>query len=551
LVNRRILFAVPLVLAAVAAVKYRARRIPWTWQPDTIEEEATERPEIAPISPVRGATPSLFTLLSSSVGLACFITAHWLLLQSRHPIAPLTLYILGFVFVIPLLSFYESSWSHPVQKRHIAYQSQINPRWSYLIAAAFFAAVGMLAAQTGTINPLLVFSWLMSVVLTANALLGNERLVSLPNLTPYAREIVGILALMFVAAFMLAQLPTPTSLNSNDANLVYDSLNQLYIGLTSGQQLSNFLAVLLIPVVYLLGRIVGGALLGIFAAGFAAVSGWTLALGKLGGVYSLLALVSVLTLAALIHAERTRSRAGYIWLGILLGLGWAFSPQFIYMILLILLAALCVWLDERRDWKPIVINHALALLMLVVVALPFAATGSAQPVSPDLTSGLDPLTDFADGLSSSLLIFNLTSDPSPFHGIVNRPAFSPVLAAAFVMGLLGLVWRASHSRRWVGAMLPIALIVCLLSSAVSPAYPDLQRASVALPVALVIAASGLALLAHLFTLRWNKVGLAIVSTAYLLALTWTMIDTQTHYTRDFLPAYEQAARAYVNLEAGR
>jgi hypothetical protein len=140
LANRRILFAVPLALVVVAAVKYRARRMRWTWQPDTVEEEepSTERPEMALVVPVRRATPSLFTLLSSALGLACLITAQWLLLQSRHPIAPLALYVLGFTLLIPLLSFHIASWSYPGHERQSNYQTSLSPRWHYLIAAAFF-----------------------------------------------------------------------------------------------------------------------------------------------------------------------------------------------------------------------------------------------------------------------------------------------------------------------------------------------------------------------------------------------------------------------------
>jgi hypothetical protein len=65
-------------------------------------------------------------------------------------------------------------------------------------------------------------------------------------------------------------------------------------------------------------------------------------------------------------------------------------------------------------------NHGFIGLALFLI-------GSRLGASPN------PQYVFTEAFFNSLLMFNLTSDPNPLHGIVNQPAFSPVLAAAFLV----------------------------------------------------------------------------------------------------------------------
>ncbi len=65
---------------------------------------------------------------------------------------------------------------------------------------------------------------------------------------------------------------------------------------------------------------------GLFAAGLAAASGWTLALGKSGEVYSAAACIGALYLAALVYAWHSGKRSTYLLSGLLLGAGWLVTP---------------------------------------------------------------------------------------------------------------------------------------------------------------------------------------------------------------------------------
>jgi hypothetical protein len=157
---------------------------------------------------------------------------------------------------------------------------------------------------------------------------------------------------------------------------------------------------------------------------------------------------------------------------------------------------------------------------------------------------------FLDGLSRSLLMFNLAGDWSPFHGIVNRPVFSPLLSASFVVGMLVWIWRVQRRRRWLESLPLVALVVALLPSALSYS-PDLQRGALALPISITIAASGIASLARLLTQRWRKVGLGVVTALGVAALVVIAADARQHYVSEFMPAYELAAQAYLQMPPAR
>jgi hypothetical protein len=143
-------------------------------------------------------------------------------------------------------------------------------------------------------------------------------------------------------------------------------------------------------------------------------------------------------------------------------------------------------------------------------------------------------------------MFNLTGDSSPFHGIVNRPVFSPVLSASFVVGILVWIWRVQRSRRWLDSFVLAALVVALLPSALSYT-PDVQRAALALPIGMTIAACGGDFLARLLIGRWGRAGLGVVAALYVAALVAIAVDAHQHYVTVFLPTYEQAAQAYRQM----
>lgn len=360
---------------------------------------------------------SIIALVTSAAGLICWIAAQSHLLNSRHPVTPLILFILGFILIHPMLIFHEQRWQFTHDEPH----KVTWPKWNTLMR-------------------------------------------------DHAREIVAVAVLTVLSA--LFQFATPLS-----------------------SPFSSIGAVLLVPVVYILGYTHLGTQVGLIAAGFAAVNGWALALGHTPNPYIWLAVVFGLYLVA-IH-EAYVDRAKTVWLVVLF------------------LAGL------------------LAITIFIVV-------NQSPTDSPNVPG--NPQYTFTEALFNSLLMFNLTSDPNPLHGIVNRPAFSPILAASFLIGLMGLAWRLNARRKWLDTFLLLGLIIGLLPSAflLTPPvrYPDIQQAAMALPVALVIAAFGLSLCIQLLTDRLGKVGVLLATALIIVALTLILSDARFHYINVFLPTYE-------------
>jgi len=265
------------------------------------------------------------------------------------------------------------------------------------------------------------------------------------------------------------------------------------------QMLNALVAVLVIPTVYVIGETYGGSQVGLIAAGLAAVSGWTLALGKAKPEYVLLAIISAVALVALEYIRQRQGNIFYaIWVAFFLG------------------------------------GVVLVARLMAPVALVDPSRQEQIPANPQLS--------VSEGLFTSLLMFNLTSDPNPLHGMVDRPVFSPILSALFIVGLLALAWRIDAHRRWKDIFLLSALVITLFPSALQfglpVRYPDIQRAAMALPVALVIAALGASVVTEAVIARLGRVGLFIAIILLLTAMAFIAVDANQHYTNYFLPIYE-------------
>ncbi len=421
-----------------------------------------------------------------------------------------------------------------------ASQTQPNRHGYYGLSGLFFAAVGVLAAQTGALNPLLLFSWLMSIALVVHYSLSGNALLPmrsrvLPNTNMRGWESLAVVTFIAVAVILLTQTPTPTTMLPDrsadlefaqtmladhvplafnaEAGPLFRYLEAASITLTSAdlrslENVSRLFALLLIPAMYLLGRTVGSPQMGVFAAGFTAVAGWALALGSSGAVYSAIACFSAVYLLALYAALHGGLRASYVWVGILWGIGWLVSPWFQVMFWLLPLATVLFWLNERQHFWRTIRSVAAALVVMLVVIAPFgaAALRAMQP-PPAAKPLLDPLLIFTDGLSSSLLML----------------AFQPILGVFFVIGLLRCVWRARYSGCWQYMLLPLALVIALVPSASSP---NLQHAALALPVSMMLAAVGFAYLARLLTTRWKRAGTYGVIAAFIVTL--IIVAVYTH-----------------------
>lgn len=348
--------------------------------------------------------------------------------------------------------------------------------------ACLIAAQSLLLHSRNPILPLLLFGAGVLLLQPVLALQAQSQSLKITPLVGENRIVPVILAMSVIVLILNIAAPPP--------------LPGYF------QVLSALIGVLIVPAIYVMGTVFADSQVGLIAAGFAAVSGWTLALSKAEPKYVVLAVISAVSLVALEYIRRMRRNLIY-------ALGLA-----------IFLGAIIV----------------LARVMTPTV-IPDPPRQEQIPANPQLL--------LSEGLFTSLLMFNLTSDPNPLHGIVNRPVFSPILSALFVVGLLTLAWHVYVCRRRVDIFLLVALVITLLPSALQFSlpvrYPDLQRGAMALPVAMVIASLGVSSLIQPLVARLDRVGAVIALALLIAALILIAVDANRHYTNVFLPIYEQGA----------
>ncbi|MBZ0281830.1 MAG: hypothetical protein K8L97_13910 [Anaerolineae bacterium] len=522
--QKRSIFALTAGVAAAAtgAIYLRLRRRPVEIPlPETVTAEAPLRTAsiIETTAEPTLSLPPIMVLISAAGGLACLIAAQNFMLRSAWPLTPLALYTVGLPLLIPLLIYWRHEWAKdvvaPLPDTSSASDSLSRTnRRLYVMGIGFFTLLNIALSQTGMLSPLLIFAWLMNIALVMNSI-GLLKRPSLSNITKWLRthrlEIVGVIGLMVITAWAYGRIPSPfipLSLEAvssstlpltynDDAGALYHYLIALFThDVSDPRNLSTAFALLLIPSAYLLAQTIGIKIIGILAALLVAIAEWTLALGQSGGVYPALAVCGAVFLFTLLRAMR--NGVGYGWSGFTLGFGWLISPLFIVMGLLIPIAVLLEWQIEHKPLRRLLINFIIGLVIAGCVVLPFAI--APRPIIPPpaerpYTTGLSTTTLFVEGLSRSLLMFNLAGDPNIQHGLPNRPVFAPALAAAFVVGCLLWAMRLesrSHTTDWlfiialVVSLIPSVLVVDQLANA-----PDLQRAALALPIAITLAAIGM------------------------------------------------------------
>jgi len=172
------------------------------------------------------------------------------------------------------------------------------------------------------------------------------------------------------------------------------------------------------------------------------------------------------------------------------------------------------------------------------------------------------LPGLADNLEKSLLMFNWKGDRGWFHGEPNGiPALDFFAGALFVIGLGILGVRYWKRRDPVDLLLPIAIVIMVLPSALAIAFtvevPDFTRASGAFPMVYFIAGLALAFLLQLALhylpsapLRRFTVGLAVVLLALGAVQNYNsyFVEAMSNYRQSTLPHQQagQILKGFIN-----
>lgn len=352
----------------------------------------------------------------------------------------------------------------------------------------------------------------------------------------------------------------------------FTPLDISHLALKVGTALFGILAV---PLTYLLGSELYGRAVGLLAAALLAVSHWHVAITRVGLRFPFTAAFAVPTLYFVFRAFKYNRRNDWLAAGLVLGVGLhTYIPMRIVPLLLVALVVIKVAFDlarrrragqgdERssagdafpgassltmRFW----VNALLGALASLLVFLPllrfmrdfpdmfwFRVLSRSSDVERQVAT--EAWRVFLGNVRDALLMFNYRGDQVWVNTVPGSPALGWVTAALFLLGVAYLLWRLLEhgDRRTLYVM--VSLFVLLLPSIMSLAYPaenpSVVRAGGAVPIATLIAALPVYLVARHLRCNFGRSGVLLAGAlvaVLLLAATrynykWYFVD----YDRQF------------------
>jgi hypothetical protein len=307
-----------------------------------------------------------------------------------------------------------------------------------------------------------------------------------------------------------------------------------FLSLKLGTALLGFLT---LPFIYLLGKEIGGARVGLFAFLLAGIGYWPNVISRVGLRFPLYPLFVAPTLLYLIRGLRTRNRNDFLLAGLFLGIGLhGYSPMRIVPFIVVI-AFLLYWLHSQSKGarKELPVWLTMLALVSLFVFLPLLRYWLANPEEFGFRAftrigGVEqPLPGpawqiFFSNFWNAIRMFNYDDGEIWVHSVTHRPALDIVSAALFLIGVVLLLVRYIRQRHWLDLFLLVSVPLLLMPSILSLAFPAenpaLNRAGGAYVVVFVIVALALdGLLTSLGrggtrkALMWGLAGLLLLVSA--------------------------------------
>lgn len=428
----------------------------------------------------------------------------------------------------------------------------LNNRMLALLCGIVFACNTLVYAWDEAFDPLLILSWVVSLLAWWVALSETGRL---PRLTrPRIRlnwEVALVAALMVIGAVFFGYRldAVPYDMISDHVEYLMDVVRvtdqgarDIYFANNSGREPLHFylsavwsgifgvsfnaikfdsalMSVLTLPFIYLFARQLDAhphrRWTAFFATAFATFCVWHLIMGRMGFRVSFASLAAALLLWLFWRALQTGGRHDFLIVGLVLGFGQYGYTSFRIAPLVILAGVGLTWLQLRltvaaTDRRPLtrqLRDNTLALFLLAGIAfLPLLTYWLVRPGifwfrTDAMMSEVNgaPLVIAARNLIDSVLMFPLPNIDPVWLNLIDRgaPVLQPIIAALFLLGILVWVGLSWWRRDWRPLLLLAAFVIFLLPSALGigreSETPSARRAIAALPVMMVFAGSALAL----------------------------------------------------------
>jgi hypothetical protein len=332
-----------------------------------------------------------------------------------------------------------------------------------------------------------------------------------------------------------------------------------------------------------------GTLVGLALAALVAASYWHTTLSRLGLRIVLTTAVTAALFIFLARALRRNRREDFILAGLILGFG-LYTYQAVRMLPVVILIgvglAFVFWARGLRERGRLLAHLAVLVVVAFVVFVPlfgyslqypedFWRRTSGRLLGDDVITTTDEsgrlierqatlperwqafednLPILTNNIRNALLMFNWKGDVAWINGAPNQPVMDTFTGALLIVGLAAWLARIVRRRDVFDVLVPLALVIMLLPSALSIAYPienpSHTRTSGALPSAYLIAALPLALLAQslLDMLPGRRGQIAAVALISVVTLGAYSLNTRTYFEGHY-KAYIEASYPYS--EAGR
>ena len=278
-----------------------------------------------------------------------------------------------------------------------------------------------------------------------------------------------------------------------------------FLSLKLGTAILGFLT---LPFVYLLGKEIGGARVGLFAFILTGIGYWPNVISRVGLRFPLYPLFAAATLLFLIRGLQTRSRNDFLLAGLFLGLGLhGYSPMRIVPFVVVA-AFVLYWLhlQSKGARKDLPIWLTLLAFTSLFVFLPLLRYWTEHPAEfgfrafSRLSGTEQPLPGpayeiFFSNVWNALKMFNLDDGEIWVHSVTHRPALDVVSAALFALGVILVLVRYLRRRHWLDLFLLLSIPMLQLPSSLSLAFPAenpaLNRAGAAYIPAFILGAMAL------------------------------------------------------------
>lgn len=456
-------------------------------------------------------------------------------------------------------------------------------RVGYFIPGLIFAIMAFFLFKTGQFNFFNTLLWIVSIFLIGYSMSDSSGSFTSTKeqikgvftkrkwhftLTPWLLMVVGTVILVLYFRFLqLNQVPgemigdqAERLLAVNDIQMgrdpVFSSRNngseifQYYwtdvILWLTGTRLSFFAmklasaiaGVVTLIYIYLLGKEVADRTVGLLAVIFCGIAYWpnVLARSFLGGVFVPLFMSAMLYY--LIKGLGLSQRNYFIAAGVALGLGLLSYRVFLVAPLVILLAFGLYCLHKQSKGKRLQALWGMLILFLIglIIFSPMLRVIVSEPrvyffkvfsrlAEWERSYPGNGWLIFLKNLWSGITMFFWSNGNQWVESVVNRPALDFVSGGLLMVGVSLTLWNYFKNRHWLDLFLILSILVLLLPSVLSIAFPEenpsMSQASGAMvPVFILIAYAIFQVIRNLdegFYTRWNK-PLAVIIVLVLITL---------------------------------